>query len=349
MDFHRLPKIDLHLHIDGSVRTQTIFDLAQKAGVKLPATDVAGLTHFVRVSPDCRSLTEFLATFEVFYPLLQSPSAIERITRELCQDLGKDNVIYAELRFAPILNISDLSHSFENMKAVVEAAVRGLEEGTASAGIDAGLLLCCYRGFDPRYAVETVRIAHEHREEAARAGRNPVVVGVDLAGDESRYPASDFREAFALARQFGIPATVHAAEAAGPQSARDALDILGAQRIGHGIHIEDDPSLLERIIREKIPLEICLTSNLQTATVASLEAHPFRRYLDRGVRVTINTDDPAISDITLSGEWQTAALAYKLSEAEIYKILTNSLEASFAPLDVRKRVESRLSASVKTA
>lgn len=348
MDFHRLPKIDLHLHIDGAVRTETILDLAAKAGVKLPASDAAGLTKFVRVSPDCRSLTEFLATFEVFYPLLQNPPAIERITRELCEDLGRDNVVYAELRFAPILNISDTTKSAEMMTAVVEAAVRGLEAGAAAAGIDAGLILCCYRGFDPRFAVETVRIAHKFREDARRQGKESVVLGVDLAGDESRYPASDFHEAFALAREYGIPATVHAAEAAGPESARDALNILGARRIGHGIHIEDDPVLLERIVREKIPLEICLTSNLQTATVPSLEAHPFRRYLDRGVRVTINTDDPAISDITLSGEWKTAAQAYQLTDHEIHTILSHSLDASFAPSEVKKRVQSRLAGAVKS-
>lgn len=340
-----MPKLDLHLHIDGALRTRTILELAREQNHSLPADNVEDLNRFVRVSPDCRSLTEFLATFEVFYDLLRQPAALERVTRELCQDLKQQGVIYAELRFAPVLNVRDLGHSRAEMREIISAVLAAVT-GEETEDFQAQLILCCYRGFDTVHAQETVELAHEFRQAAGSANR---IAAVDLAGDESRYPAAAFRAPFDLAQRLGIPVTVHAAEAAGPESAADALDLLHARRIGHGIRIREDAALLERVRKERIPLEVCLTSNLQTQTVKSLDEHPFLAYLDGGLCVTLNTDDPSISGITLSGEWELAAKKYRLTNQQLRLLALNSVEAAFCSSEKRaeltKRVETFFAAA----
>ena len=338
IQFREMPKLDLHLHIDGAVRTDTILELAREQNHVLPADNVQELERFVRVGPECRSLTEFLATFEVFYELLRQPEALQRVTWELCQDLQEDGVIYAELRFAPILNIRDLGRSKAEMRAMVLAAVEGVRAARTDS-FDARLILCCYRGFDTEYALETVELVRDLRDELGDASP---IVGVDLAGDESRYPAEGFRGPFDLARDYGIPATVHAAEAAGPASARAALDILHASRIGHGIRIAEDAELLERVRSERIPLEVCLTSNLQTQTVRTVKEHPFADYLRSGVCVTLNTDDPRVSGITLSSEWALAASTFALTAEEIQLLTGNSVEAAFCNEATKDSLRQRL-------
>jgi adenosine deaminase len=239
--------------------------------------------------------------------------------------LQNDGVVYAELRFAPILNIRDLGNSRNEMEAMIAAAIEGVQ-ASRTERFEARLILCCYRGFDTEYALETVELARQFREQL---GADCPVVAIDLAGDESRYPAEAFRVPFDLARDYGIPTTVHASEAAGPESAAAALDLLHAQRIGHGIRIREDAALLDRVRRERIPLEVCLTSNLQTQTVESIQQHPFADYLRSGVCVTLNTDDPRVSGITLSSEWELAASAFGLAPAEIRQLAENSVEAAF--------------------
>jgi len=191
-----------------------------------------------------------------------------------------------------------------------------------------------------KYARETVELAHEinsgYKEEDAP------IRGIDLAGDESRYRASSFVDVFKLVKEYGFPVTAHAAEAAGADSARDALELLHARRIGHGIRIKEDPDLLEYILEKKIPLEVCLTSNLQTSTVPSLDAHPFREYLDRGIAVTINTDDPAVSGITLSHEWEIAEKQYSLTRDEMKRILMNSAAAAFTSDEIKRKLTRQI-------
>ncbi len=341
-----LPKIELHLHLDGALRTETIMDLAREQNHELPAVTPEGLERYVHVSPECRSLTEYLAVFNIYYDLLKKPAALERIAGELCEDLARDGVVYAETRFAPVLNIHSeeqvQGRSREAMEERVRAVLRGLARGTRSGGTPAGLILCCYRGFDVRFAVETVEIARDLNREAKANGQDPLIAGVDLAGDESRWPAEAFRPAFELAMDAGIPRTVHAGEAAGADSVRAALEILGANRIGHGVRLKEDPELLERVREERIPLEVCLTSNLQTSTVPSLEAHPFGEYLRGGLRVTINTDNTGVSNIDLDHEWDIAREAYGLTQEEERAILTHSAEAAFTTDETRAGLHRRI-------
>lgn len=326
------PAIDLHLHLDGALRTQTILDLAREQDYALPANTAKELDQLVRVGPECRTLTDFLKTFEIFYPLLKTPGVLERIARELVEDLENQGLLYAEVRFAPILNVVNPENIHE-LRAAVEAVLRGL---SGQRQLRTGLILCCYRGFDPALAESTVRLALELSQEMPGS-----IAGIDLAGDESRFDASLYARAFG---NIGgkLPVTVHAAEAAPADSARKAIELLGAQRIGHGVRIKEDPDLL-RIVQERgIALEICLTSNLQTGTVPSIKEHPFAEYLRQGLCVTLNTDDPAISGITLASEWDLAREAFRLTGAEVRQIARNSARSAFIAKEEQTALEKRL-------
>jgi len=320
IDFRALPKIDLHLHLDGALRTRTILELAAKAGVPLPARSVEELEKHITVGPDCRSLPDFLRCFGVFLPVLRSAEAMERAAFELAEDQRRDGVVYFEARYAPCLQAGP---GFP-LEASVEAALAGLTRG--DPGRRWGLILCALRDWPPAASLETVRTAVRYR------GRG--VVGFDIANDE-RAPAAPHREAFDHARRHGLPVTVHAGEAGPAANIAEAIDVLGARRIGHGVRVVDDPAVLRLAIDRGIVFEQCLTSNLQTRSVPSLDAHPFPRLLREGARVTLNTDDPGVSRVTLSGELEMATRAYGLTDADHARLYANAVGGSFAEPSVK--------------
>jgi len=338
-----LPKTDLHLHLDGAIRTRTILDLAGEQNYKLPVESEEELNKIVRVSAQCNSLSEFLSTFNVYYPLLQTPTALARIAAELVEDLHKQNVIYAEIRFAPILAIpTDTAKSdrLAQMKIRAEKIARSFLDAKAKTGMAGGLIFCCMREFDSDHAHETVELF----EEINNAFDQKPIVGIDLAGDESRFTNEEFAPAFQKAAKKNINITIHAAEAAGPESALKALDLFGAKRIGHGVKIREDQKLLDRIISEKIALEICLTSNIQTGTVKSYQDHPLKFYHEGGVVTTINTDDPAVSDIDINHEWEKAIEHYNLNTGDVYQILSNAITSAFCTESVKAEQTAKLDA-----
>ncbi|MCK4648768.1 adenosine deaminase [bacterium] len=314
---HSLPKCDLHVHLDGSVRVKTIRDAANKLGVRLPTQDLKKLARYVQAPPDCRSLSDFLKAFDLFYPVLKDPEVLERISYELCEDASKENVRYMEVRFAPVLQEKE---GFP-MEEVVKSVLKGLRRGQKDFKIRTLLLLCCYRSEPPATAVETVNLALKYREEG--------VAGIDLAGDEAHFPVGKRKEAFLIANKNNLPATVHAGEAGGAENIRFALEVLGARRIGHGVRLKEDPDLLKKVKRNKVPLEMCLTSNVQTQVVKEYDLHPFREYYDLGIPVTINTDDRGVSNITLTSEIIKAIEYYQLSLEDIKKITLNGIEYAF--------------------
>ncbi len=314
---HSLPKCDLHVHLDGSVRVGTIRDAANKMGVRLPTQDLKELTKYVQVPPDCRSLSDFLKAFEVFYPVLKDPEILERISYELCEDASKENIRYMEVRFAPVLQVKK---GFP-MVEVVKSVLKGLKRGERDFKIRTLLLLCCYRSEPPITSIQTVNLALKYKEDG--------VAGIDLAGDEAHFPVGERKEAFLIAKKNDLPATVHAGEAGGAENIRFALEALGARRIGHGVRLKEDPDLLEKVKRDKIPLEMCLTSNVQTQVVKEYDLHPFREYYDLGIPVTINTDDRSVSNITLTSEIIRAIEYYQLSLEDIKRITLNGIEYAF--------------------
>ncbi len=324
MDLRRAPKIDLHHHLDGAIRVGTILSLGRRMKVPLPARTVRGLRPHVTISRSVGSLPAFLKKFEVFYPILRSPAAMERIAVEACEDQARDGVIYFETRYAPSLSIGP---GF-SMEESVRATLRGLRRGGRRFGVRWGLILCLYRGQALKTSLQTVRLA-------ARTG----CVGIDLAGDE-RHPARPHAKAFALARRLGLPITIHAGEA-GPEANIGRAIRYGARRIGHGTKLR---TLIPTIKRRGITLEVCLTSNLHTGLVRSLRRHPFRRFLKAGVPVTLNTDDPGVSGITLSGELALARRTFGLDRNALRDLQLQAACASFAPLGVKRQLAGKISA-----
>ncbi|HEV2691537.1 MAG TPA: adenosine deaminase [Verrucomicrobiae bacterium] len=331
MNYKTFPKIDLHLHLDGAIRVATIAELGADLGIKLPSYEPKELAKHVQVNRDCRCLGDFLKRFEVFYPILPFAKTQERIAYELCEDCRNDNVIYFEARFAPALCQSPQF----TMEDAVVAALAGFRRGQRDFSIRCGVILCCYRSVSVQENIDTVKLAHKYRDQG--------VVGIDLAGDENHFSAMPHAEAFALARKLEIPITIHAGEGGNPDHIREAVFTHGATRIGHGVSLQNDPELLKAVRDLGTTFEICLTSNLQTCTVPSIAAHPFRKFLDEKVRVTLNTDDPAISNITLTDEFALAAREFHLQPAEIRGLLLNAAQAAFAPESLRRELAGKLS------
>lgn len=321
----KLPKVDLHCHLDGSVRTSTIRDLAKKSGAKLPTENLEELEKYVRVPESCRSLTEFLNCFNFFYDFLKSPEAVERIAYELCEDISKENIKYIEVRFAPPLQITEKF----NADDVVRCALSGLEQGARDFKIKTGAILCFYRSLTEEQNDWTLKALKKYYGKG--------VVGVDLAGDESRYPFSLYKKYFIEAKKMNIPITVHAGEAAGPESIKAAIE-LGIQRIGHGTRLKENKDLMKRVIDEQIPLEVCVTSNVQTQTVPDYPDHPVKFYFDNGVKITLNTDDRSVSGIDLSYEIKKVIDVFHFTDKEIIKILQNGFKAAFLPEAEKKEL-----------
>jgi adenosine deaminase len=318
-----MPKAELHLHLDGAVRAKTLYELAVKADLPIAREGLKAFTPHVQVKRDCRSIGEYLRTFDNFYPLLKDPGALRRIARELCEDKAEEGTRYFEVRMAPVLQATE---DF-SMEEVVRCVLAGLREGMAGTDVRAGLLLCCYRHNSLESALETVEIAARYLDRG--------VAGIDLAGDEATYPANLFYPAFQRARELGVPATVHAGEAGSPERVWEALSRLGAMRIGHGLSICEDPKLLRHMRVHRIPIELCITTNLQTCSVPEIQSHPFPRYWKEGLLVTLSTDDPGVSDIDLPYELNLVAREYGLGWEDLKRLTLNSLEAAFLPEDDR--------------
>ncbi|GAA1721875.1 adenosine deaminase [Nonomuraea bangladeshensis] len=280
-------RYELHCHLDGSVRPGTVADLARDQGVPLDGP----VERLVTAPADCGSLTRYLPYIDLPLQVLQTPDALHRAARELVEDWHADGVVYGEVRFAPQLHTRrDMSRD-----EAVQAVAAGLAAGRQATGVRTGLLLCCLRHQTPEESLAVAETALRHRDEVA---------GLDLAGDERLYGAAAHRPAFDLAHQAGLPVTVHAGEAAGPGSVWEAIDVLGARRIGHGVRSPDDQALLERLRRDGIALEMCPTSNVQTGAVATWAEHPAARLMDQGLKVTISTDARTTSATTLRQEFE---------------------------------------------
>ncbi|MFC4121731.1 adenosine deaminase [Nonomuraea zeae] len=277
---------DLHCHLDGSVRPGTVADLAREQGIAVNGP----LAELVTAPPDCGSLTRYLTYIDLPLQVLQTPDALRRAARELVEDWSADGVVHGAARFAPQLH----GRQGMTMDEAVSAVAAGLADGRASTGVRTGLLLCCLRHQTPE---ESLAVA----ETAVR--RRDVVSGLDLAGDERLFPGTPHRPAFDLAHQAGLPCTVHAGEAAGAAGVWEAIEVLGARRIGHGVRCTEDDALLERLRRDRITLEMCPISNVQTGAVSGLAAHPATRLLAAGLAVTIGTDARTTSATSLEREY----------------------------------------------
>ena len=286
-----LPKVELHCHLDGSVRPEILSQLAQMQGVTLPYS-AAELATAMSVPADCTSLLDYLKCFDVVLPLLQQAAALELIAYDLVAQVAAENVCYIEVRYAPML----FTHQGLTLAEIITAVSTGLARGAAEFKVRTNSLICGMR----HHTLEQNKAV----VAGAKAFLAQGVVGFDLAGDEANHPAAEFTELIAYAHEAGFPLTLHAGECGCPQNVRDSI-ALGATRIGHGIAIEQDPELLAQCVAEEIVIEMCPTSNLQTKAVATQTDYPFPAFYAAGAKISLNTDNRTVSNTTLTKEYLT--------------------------------------------
>lgn len=315
--------IDLHMHLDGSLTPKTITALAKQQGCLLPTEDESELKKFLSAPPDCSDLTEYLKCFELPLALLQTQEALTFAAQELMKDLERQNMIYAEVRFAPQLH----TQNGLTMKNAVEAVVNGLR----SSKVESNLILCCMRGCNNKEEnFKTVELASEY------IGRG--VAAIDLAGDEAKYKTRDFEYIFSFAKAHNIPFTIHAGEADGVSSIRSAIDF-GAKRIGHGVRAYESKELMQEIAKKGITLEICYSSNLTTKAVNSAVAYPIKLFLQQGIKICINTDNLTVSDTSIQKEFSLLRRDFNISKEQQLEFLLNAADASFADDKTKARLK----------
>jgi len=320
-----LPKAELHCHLDGSLRPETMLELGRDLGKPMPSGDAASLQEFMRVD-DARHLEDYLERFAITLSVMQTASSLERIAFELAEDAARDGVRYIEVRYAPILNV----RGGLTLGQAVEAPLRGLERAEREHGIVGRVLVTALRSMSPETSLELARLAVGYRRRG--------VVGFDLAGGEYGNPASAHADAFAYVREHDMACTCHAGEGDGAASCRAAVHSCGANRLGHATRLFEDEALEEYVNDRRIALEICLTSNVQTRVVRGYDEHPLRRYFDRGMNVVLNTDNRLMSGTTLSDEYGHAARHLDFTLDELARVALNGFESAFLPWPEREQL-----------
>ncbi len=321
----RLPKAELHVHLDGSLRPETLIELARAVGAPLPSSDPDVIRRFMLVN-HAHDLEEFLKKFDTTIAVLQTPEAIERVAHEMCEDAKDDNVRYLEVRYCPHLS----TKGGLSLDEAIAAELRGLRRGEQDFGVVTRMINCSLRHYAPEVSL---RIA-----EASVRFRDQGVVAFDLAGGEAGRPCGVHAAAFDLARQGRLGITVHAGEAAGAESIAEAVDRCHADRIGHGTRLYEDPRLRDYVRDRRIAIEVNITSNLQTHAVKVAAAHPVRDYFDRGLNLTLCTDSWLMCGVSLTDEYWLAHTALGFTRPEIDRMILNGFESAFLSWPERERL-----------
>ena len=312
-----LPLIDLHRHLDGNVRLETILELGEQHHLPLPAWDVEGLRPYIQVTDPQSGVMAFISRFHWLTAVMVDLDACRRIAYENVDDAQREGLDYVELRFSPWF-MAQSNHL--DPTGVVEAVVDGVEAGRRDFNQPVNLIGILSRTYGPKVAWLELQALLSHKDH---------IVALDLAGDEENWPGELFVDHFYLARQSGWQITVHAGEIDGADSIWQALTELGAVRIGHAVHAIDEPALIDYMRDRHIGIEVSLTSNVQTRTVADYRAHPIKKFLQKGLLATLCSDDPGISGIDLQHEYDVAAVLAGLSHRQIKRAQRNALEIAF--------------------
>ena len=320
--------IDLHCHLDGAITLEIAKALGKLQNIELPAKNDDELLKKLSVPETCESLNDFLQCFGLPLRLLQTKKGISEAVRLVQENAKSQGLIYLEIRFAPQLHlINGLSQ-----EEVILAALDGLK----ASELHTNLILCLMRSdHNQDENLETVKLAKKYLV------KDEGVVAIDLAGAEALFKTKDFEKEFSLARDYGIPFTIHAGEADGAESVKTALK-LGAKRIGHGVRVNEDPELLEYIVKNEIPLEMCPNSNRQTKAVSDMTKYPLQEYLAKGVKVTINTDDPAICRTNLKNEFSYIEKMYGITSDQKKQLLLNAADAAFCSENFKKYLKENI-------
>src|SRR5437868_10646368 len=324
-----LPFIDLHRHLDGGMRLETIIELGRQHNIELPGKTVEEIRPHVQVTEPQPGLMAFIAKMLWGTRMLVNGDACRRIARENVEDAKREGIDYLELRFSPYFMAEP--HELD-MADVIEGIVAGIAEGVEATGVRVKLIGILSRTYGAEIAMKELEALLAHREH---------FVALDLAGDEANFPAPLFVDHFKKGRDAGWRITVHAGEAGGPQSVWDAIKLLGAERIGHGVRALEDPKLADYLAENRVPIEANLTSNVHTSTVADLHSHPLRDMCARGLVCSINTDDPGISAIDLRHEYEVAAPAAGLTHEQIRQAQINALDTGFLSEAEKKKLREK--------
>jgi adenosine deaminase len=303
-----------------------MLELAAAQGVRLPTRNLAKLTRILEAGKRTRSLADYLKIFDYTLSVLQERDALYRVAYELAEDAAAENVRHLEVRYSPILHRKK-KLEFED---IVDPVIAGLRDAGRKHGMSTGVIICGIRSMNPKYSLALAELAVAYKGKG--------VLAFDLAGQEKDYPAKAHRAAFQLILKNNINSTVHAGEAFGAASIGQALHYCGAHRIGHGTRLREDPDLMAYVNDHRIPLEVCLSSNVQTRAVRDVRHHPFHYYFRQGLRVTLNTDSRLISATTVTNEIALAARVFRLSPYEVKKIIINGFKSAFMPYAEKARI-----------
>ncbi|SNY70513.1 adenosine deaminase [Enterobacter sp. CC120223-11] len=328
-----LPLTDIHRHLDGNIRAQTILELGRQHNIVLPADSLDALRPHVQVTSLEPDLVSFLSKLDWGVKVLADLDACRRVAYENIEDAARNGIHYVELRFSP--GYMAMTHNLP-VAGVVEAVIAGVQQGCRDFPVKANLIGIMSRTFGEAACEQELNALLAHRDS---------ITALDLAGDELGFPGSLFLNHFNRARDAGWRITVHAGEAAGPESIWQAIRELGAERIGHGVKAVEDRALMDFLVEQRIGIESCLTSNIQTSTVPELARHPLKTFLEHGVLASLNTDDPAVQGVDLIHEYEVAAPAAGLSAAQIRQAQINGLEIAFLSAQEKQALIEKVKAA----
>ncbi|WP_298836345.1 adenosine deaminase [Clostridium sp.] len=328
MKYKDLPKIDLHCHLDGSVRPKTIIDIARREGISIPNYDVLNITKELTAPKECKSLDEYLKMFVIPNLIMQSKESLRRITFELLEDCAKENVKYIEVRFAPLLHVN----KGLTVSEVIESVIVGIKDAEERYDIKGNVILCCMRFMSKDKAFEVVEAGAKYIFKG--------VVAIDLCGAEDEGFCKKFIEPIALARKYGYRVTIHAGETGIGENVLEAVELLGAERIGHGVFIKDCIEAYNIVKDKKIILEMCLTSNIQTKAVNDICSHPIYNFYNDGIKVTVNTDNRTVSNTNMTKECEILFDEFNITFDDYKQIYLNSVNAAFVDLETKEVLRS---------
>jgi adenosine deaminase len=319
-----LPKIDLHRHLEGSLRLQTLYEIALEYDLGISVAGLEQLRPYVQVTNDPAHHEAFLRKFEVLRHFYRSPETISRLAYEAVADAAADNVKYLELRFSPqaLSRVRGFS-----LGEVTDWVITAVQQASHDYDIDVGLIITLVRHDPLQQAQEVAEVAFDRFSKG--------IIGLDLAGNEVKFPSTPFTPLFKEAKKIGMGVTVHAGEWASAHGVAEAIEELCADRIGHGIRTIENSRVLRLVREREIALEVCLTSNLQTGVVHNLAHHPLVDMLDLGMKATLNTDDPSVSNVTLTNEYEVALNVLQLNYPLLRQVVLNAAHAAFLPDDER--------------
>ncbi|WP_446898968.1 adenosine deaminase [Clostridium sp. LBM24168] len=329
-----IPKTDLHCHLDGSIRPSTMIDIAKKDKIKIPTYEINKFKQYTGISGKCSSLKEYLDKFNIPIEIMQNYENIYRITLELLEDSAKLNIKYIEIRFAPFNHTKNLS-AYDVIKAALEA----IKYGFKKYGIMSTLILCAMRHEPPEVSLKLTDIAKDFLGMG--------VTAIDLAGNEDDFPPEIHKKAFEMAKYYGLHRTVHAGETGKPENIIKSIELLNAERIGHGVFAFKDKSVVKYLKDHNIPLEMCITSNVNTSAVFSYKSHPIKLYLDNGLFITVNTDNTTVSNTTIIDEFKYLVKYQNFTCDDIKRAVKNGITASFLEGKDKKKLQLQLSNFLK--